>query len=198
MEDIEQYQAGLSKEEINLLPLRHYQGRIHLVRSKRQLDFALERLRGESVLGFDTESKPAFKRGESYPPSLVQLAGVDAVFLFHFGWLPFPDELKSLLADPEVVKCGVAVRDDIKALQEVSFFEDSGFLDLGEVVRGHGCRNSGLRTMAANFLNFRISKRARRSNWSRLNLTRTQIVYAATDAWLSRELYLWLKARDWL
>lgn len=179
-----------SKEDINRLPLKRYAGTIKIVRTPRQLESALKVLEGERILGFDTETKPCFKKGVQEPLSLLQLAASDRVYVFQFKFIPFNGALSRLMADADVVKAGVAVRDDIKGLQELSAFQDAGFVDLGEVVREAGAGYTGLRNLAAGFLGVRISKGLRVSNWGRRDLTRQQIEYAATDAWISRELYL--------
>lgn len=196
MELLEKYKQTITNEQINSLPLRKYDGPIHLVRSKKKLESALEELNRENVLGFDTETRPAFTKGTYYPPSLVQLAGGEAVYIFQFSFLSISQELVDLLANPSIIKAGVAVRDDIKALKELRPFEDAGFVDLGEVSRDNEIPTNGLRNMAANFLGYRVSKGARRSNWAVRQLSRSQILYAATDAWVSRELYLWMKKME--
>jgi len=151
---------------------------------------ALAALTAETLLGFDTETRPAFRKGQSFTPALVQLAGATCVYLFQLNRVPFDDALAGLLANPGIVKAGVAVRDDIKALQALTDFEPGGFLDLGDQARDLGLRTNGLRNLSANFLGFRISKGAQRSNWDTATLTPKQVNYAATDAWVSRELCL--------
>jgi ribonuclease D len=180
----------LSKEEINTLPIRRYAGAIHIISTRRDLAKALQALRGERVLGFDTETKPTFRRGPMRPPALLQLATSEAAYLFQLKRIELPAGLRSILADPDIVKAGVAVHDDIRDLQRVSPFTSAGFVDLSQVARGLGVIQSGLRSMAARFLGFRVSKKAQCSNWEAKELSPSQIVYAATDAWVSRELHL--------
>jgi ribonuclease D len=181
---------ALSKEDINRLPLKRYNGLIKMVRTPRQMEAALKSLKKERVLGFDTETKPCFIKGVQEPLSLLQLAASNRVYVFQFQFVPFNGSLADIMADADVVKTGVAVRDDIKGLQDLSAFDDAGFVDLGEVAREAGAGYTGLRNLAAAFLGVRISKSMRVSNWGRRDLTKKQIVYAATDAWISRELYL--------
>lgn len=190
---MEKYIRTLTKEEINQLPLKRYKGPINLVRSKKKMKSAIEQLRKESILGFDTETKPSFKKGVTNTPALLQLAGSETVYLFQLTSMSFPKELKLLLSDPDIIKTGVAVRDDIKGLKEISEFEEAGFIDLSEVSRQSGIPTTGLRTMAANFFGIRISKSAQSSNWGRKELKPAQIVYAATDAWMSRKLHLFFQ-----
>lgn len=188
--DLEPYRGKISKDAINSLPIQRYEGPVHVVRSASALAAALDRLRAERLLGFDTESKPAFRKGATPRLSLLQLASADAVYLFQLRLIPFADRLQAILADPRIIKAGVAVRDDILELQKVAPFTAAGFVDLGDIARSQGIETNGLRNMTANFLGFRLSKTAQRSNWANPELSQRQILYAAADAWAGRELYL--------
>lgn len=179
----------ISKAEINLLPLGAYEGPIHLVKTQEDLSHAVGELGKEKVLGFDTETRPAYRRGESYLPSVLQLAGMRAVYIFQLQALEIPGEIVELLSDPSIVKAGVAIRDDISGLRELFPFEPYGFVELSTLAGSLGYENAGLRSLAACLLGFRISKAAQTSNWATRNLTSVQMRYAATDAWVGRELY---------
>ncbi|MDD2236992.1 MAG: 3'-5' exonuclease domain-containing protein 2 [Kiritimatiellae bacterium] len=179
----------LSHEDINALSLRSYQGVIHFIRDSEEVDKAVEKICQDHVLGFDIESKPCFRKGEKNPPALLQLAGSDGVYIFRLIDLLLPESLCRLLADPAIVKCGVALHDDFKDLNSLREFEPAGFVDLGVAARQAGLQHHGLKGLAALLMGFRISKSAQRSNWAGDHLTEKQITYAATDAWLSRELY---------
>jgi ribonuclease D len=184
------FDRRMTREEINALPIRRYGRKVGIVRTRQELDAAVGRLAKERVLGFDTETRPAFEKGRVYPPALVQLAGRQGVFVFQLGHLKFPPALRRLLADPDIIKAGVAPEYDVAQLKELGHFRDAGFVDLSEVARRAGIKNHGLRGLAAVLLGFRISKQAQRSNWARETLTPAQVIYAAMDAWVSRELYL--------
>ena len=179
----------LNKEEINELPLEYFSGSIHVLESKKDVNKVCARLQNESILGFDTETRPAFKKGQFFLPSLVQLAGLDTVYLFRINKCGLPGSLKSLLANHTIVKTGVAIDRDIKDMQKISDFTPGNFVDLGEVARKKGLHHHGLRGLAALLLHFRISKGSRTTNWNADRLTAKQIRYAATDAWVSREVY---------
>ncbi|MDR2892525.1 MAG: 3'-5' exonuclease domain-containing protein 2 [Deltaproteobacteria bacterium] len=181
---------SLSKEEINTLPIYRYDGKIVQVDDADKLRVAIERLRQEKVLGFDTETKPSFRKGTSHQPALIQLACSDVVFLFLLRKLPLGPELAAVLADPSLIKAGVAIRDDMNFLRALYHFEPGGAVDLGDLARKKGLQSYGLRPLAACLLRARISKNARCSNWNNSELTEQQINYAATDAWISREIYL--------
>ncbi|MFK4766190.1 3'-5' exonuclease [Desulfobaculum sp. SPO524] len=190
MTDISKYQGKIAKDEIMALPLRAWEGETELVNTPEAVPDALNALSAARVLGFDTESRPAFRKGKYYPPSLIQLATADKVFIFQLSKLEFPDGLCDVLSNPAIVKTGVAVRDDIKDLQNIKSFPEDGFVDLGVVAQALKLETHGLRNLAAKFLGFRISKSARCTNWANPRLTKQQIAYAATDAWVSREIYM--------
>ena len=151
---------------------------------------ALARLTSADLLGFDTETRPAFRKGQSFPPSLLQLATADEVFLFQLNRVGLPGALIKLLSDPDILKAGVGLDFDLKTLQELRPFQPRGFVDLARVARSKGIRNNGLRGLAAAVCGIRISKSARTTNWANDLLTPQQIRYAATDAWIGRELFL--------
>ena len=189
-----EYLRKISKEEINSLPQAQYDGEILLVREAADLGPALARLDGEDVLGFDTETRPSFSKGTAHPPALLQLAGADLVILVQLALAPLNEALAALFTDENIVKAGVAVRDDIKGLQRLLPFMPAGFIDLSECARGAGLETFGLRPLAANFLGVRISKNAQCSNWGNQSLNAQQIRYAATDAWISREICLRMRS----
>lgn len=190
-----QFQTSITKEEINNLPLFRYEGPVEIVGTQGAMMAAVAELRGEVVLGFDTETRPSFKRGQNYPTALLQLAGEHKVFLFQLLQLPTLAPLAGLLSDPAILKVGVAIRDDIKKLRESEDFEPGGFVELAEITQKADVVNTGLRSLCAIFMGARISKGAQVSNWSRSDLSEAQITYAATDAWVSREVYLRLRER---
>ncbi|MBC8207001.1 MAG: 3'-5' exonuclease domain-containing protein 2 [Kiritimatiellales bacterium] len=180
----------ITKPEINLLPMKQYEGPIHLIRTPEEADRAAEKLKAESLLGFDTETRPAFRVGESYRPSLLQLASEKEVFLFQIQKTGLTKGLCDILASPEIIKTGVSIRDDVSELRKITNFEPAGFIELATCAKKARIKNLGLRGMAALLLGFRISKREQVSNWAKSELTDSQITYAATDAWLGREIYL--------
>ena len=188
--EIDQIQKSITRDEVNDLPLTRYQGPIKLVSGRKSTREAVAKLRDEKILGFDTESRPTFRKGVSYPPSLVQLAASSTVYLFQFPNGHLPGALLPLFRSPGIVKAGVAIRDDIRKLQALRPFSPGGFVELSDCCQPLGVNHTGLRNLAAIFLHFRVSKGAQTTNWARRDLTPAQVRYAATDAWVSRHLYL--------
>ena len=160
------------------------------------MEKAIELIHEEALLGFDTETRPSFKRGENHPVALLQLASETDTFLFQLRDLGLPDPLKELFEDESVLKIGVAIHDDIKALQQKSEFQPNGFVDLADIARRYGIITTGLRNLTGIVLKSRISKRYQLSNWNRKILDEHQQLYAATDAWVCREIYLQMMESD--
>ncbi|MEO5376501.1 MAG: 3'-5' exonuclease domain-containing protein 2 [Magnetococcus sp. DMHC-6] len=184
----------MPKSEINQLPITKWEGSVRLIQSSQDFLLAMEELQHETVLGFDTETKPVFRKGQNNSPSLIQLAGENLVLIIQLTALEDIQPLVRLFGDSKVRKVGVGLAWDLKQLQEVFSFQANEFVDLGEKARKSGIESQGLRTMAARFFGYRISKRAQCSNWQRRHLKPHQLAYAATDAWISREIYFLMKS----
>lgn len=182
--------VSIAREAVATLPIRRYEGQIYLVTTASDLELAMTDIRQEQVVGIDTETRPAFRKGESYPPALVQVATAQAVYLLRLRQVDCAAALAELLGAPGIVKVGVALADDLRQLKQAFPFEATAILDPGHIARRHGIRQTGLRNLTALFLGFRITKGARTSNWAAAHLSAAQIAYAATDAWACRELYL--------
>jgi ribonuclease D len=180
----------VSREEINALPIRRYEGPVSVISAAHQLGAALDDLLQERLVGFDTETRPAFRPGESYPPSLAQLATARAVYLFQVRHPEVAAAVARVLGEQRIVKTGVSVADDLKSLKKLVAFSEKSVVDVGALAQRHGLQQSGVRNLAGLLLGFRIPKGTKTSNWARQTLTEQQIVYAATDAWACRELYL--------
>lgn len=181
---------AISREAMAKLPIRRYEGEVCLVTASRDLKRAVTDIRAESVVGFDTETRPAFNKGESHPPCLVQAATARAVYLFPLRQPEVFAVIAELMAEPRTVKVGVALANDLRPLKLLFAFAERNVLDLGVVARRCGLDQTGLRNLAGIFLGFRIPKGARTSNWAAPHLSAAQITYAATDAWACRELFL--------
>lgn len=180
---------SISNDELAELPLSSFKGVVHVIEQPEDLGFALEYLSFQTILGFDTETRPAFKKGQTYPVSLLQLSTSEQAFLFRINKIGLPIGLIRILASPKILKIGVAIRDDIKILQRIVPFKPSGFIELQDLVKDYGIENFSLKKLSAIILGFRISKSARLTNWDVHELTEQQLIYGATDAWVSCEIY---------
>ena len=185
----EQLPSRIEKTAIMELPLIRYTGSVSLVTTQEELLASVEHLSGEDVLGFDTETKPSFRRGQSHPVSLLQFAAHNHVYLYQLHKLKDLGPLNELLSNASIAKAGVALHDDVRLLNELHSFDPKGFVEISSITREWGIENTGLRSLAALLLGHRISKSMQVSNWGKSTLTRAQIIYAATDAWVARCLY---------
>lgn len=174
-------QNSLTPEQINALPLMEFSGKIILIDRPEEARAAALELKNESVLGFDTETRPSFKKGEFYHVSLLQLATEKKAYLFHLCRADLMPEIVSVLSDAQILKVGVATRDDIKGLQLLHPFKAEGFIDIALGLATPG-RTPGLRALVAEYLGLKLSKAAKITNWEAPHLSRAQLAYAAKDA----------------
>lgn len=188
--DLEALKKRLTREEINALPLRSWDGEVKVIRNLEQWKAAEVEMRKDGILGFDTETRPTFHKGKLNAPALMQIATADTVYLMQLGWIPFGSIQAELLADADIIKVGVGIGDDMRALGRVFPFAAAGVVDLASVAKKHGLPNQGIRSLAASLFGWRISKGSQCSNWSLRQLTPRQIAYAATDAWIGRMIYM--------
>jgi ribonuclease D len=187
------FRTTITKEEIALLPRMKFAGEIIYIDSTEAFNHFFPYLADQKLLGFDTETKPAFKKGVKNEVSLLQLSTANQAFLFRLNRIGIPKPILQILSDPKIIKAGVAVRDDIAALNRINDFVPAGFIDLQKLVKDFGIEDSGLKKLAANILGFNISKRQQTSNWEQDQLSIGQLEYAATDAWVCHEIYQILK-----
>ena len=158
---------------------------------------AVRYLKKQKVLGFDTETRPCFSPGQrQYPTALIQLSGEDKAFLFRINLIGIPAKLCSILADPGILKIGAATGGDITGLYHRAGFHAAGFVDLQKMVWEWGIRDKAVKKMAAIILGVKISKAMQLSNWEADVLSPAQQLYAATDAWICREMYLKLQQEE--
>ena len=185
------FQISISPEEIGALELVSFPGRIEVIDTPGPaLEGALGYLRRQKVLGFDTETRPTFSPDQhSNGTALLQLSGKERAFLFRLNKMGLPRKLASILAHPGILKVGAATQDDIRGLQKITKFSPKGFVDLQSIVWEYGIRDKSVKKMTAIILGVKISKAQQLSNWEAERLSDSQQHYAATDAWVCREMY---------
>ncbi len=186
----------ISKEEIQNLPLLSYAGEICLIDSKDAWAEAYEDIKSEKVLGFDTETKPTYVKGPLNKPAIMQFATSQKVYVIQLSKTKLAPTMCDLLSNSEILKVGVALRDDMIFLQKHAKFKAAGDIDIANIAKEKGYKEAGLRTLCATVFGGRLSKTMRCSNWERSTLSQAQLVYAATDAWISRRLYLKLMGEE--
>lgn len=183
------FQETISNEELYELPLKHFEQEIIVVDQLDQVDKAIEYLQTQEILGFDTETRPSFKKGRINKVALLQLGTADKIYLFRLNKIGLPKQLCYLLEAASIKKVGVAIRDDIKVLQKLHNYKPVGFVELQDLVQDYGIQNFSLKKLSGIVLGFRISKSQRLSNWEAPMLSNGQQTYAATDAWVSFMIY---------
>ena len=179
----------LSKNEINSLPQIKFNGDVEVLSSNDNVQAAVNYLMNYDLIGFDTETKPTFVKGPLNPPSIMQLACIDKVYIFQLDNESLYKKLFPILSNENITKCGVSVDRDLIELMYLSPFDPLSFVDLGNIARDNDVPHHGLRGLVAMFLKHRISKGAQISDWSKTVLSQSQITYAATDAWISLKLF---------
>lgn len=179
----------ISNEEINALPLGAFEGKTIIVSEEKKIIHAFDEIKEHEVVGFDTETKPVFVRGQQNKVALMQVALPDKVFLIRLKQTGITPHLVEFLESDSILKAGVALRDDIKALQRLKHYKPGGFIELASMSKEAGLQVESVKKLTALLLGFRISKSAQTSNWEAEVLHEKQISYAATDAWVCLQIY---------
>jgi ribonuclease D len=180
---------SITHEEITGLPLKTFSGKIVLVKDAQNLPKVFKEVSKYEVVGFDTETRPSFKKGEIHIVSLLQLALPKKVFLIRLKHTSLTEEIVRFLEDESILKAGVGIRDDIKALHKLNKFKAAGFVELSTLAKESGLQVESVKKLTGLLLGFRISKSAQTSNWETERLSTKQLEYAATDAWVCLEIY---------
>ncbi len=181
---------SISNEALNELPIEGFNGKIVVIEYARDVKKVYPYLKNQTQLGFDTETRPSFKKGRKNKVALLQLSTADTAFLFRLNKMGLPKALCDILSDPNIIKTGVAIHDDVIGLQQLAPFTPHGFVEIQDMAKAMEIQNLGLKKLSGLFMGFRISKAQQTSNWELEDLSEAQLRYAATDAWVSLEIYL--------
>ena len=192
---MEPYLNNITREEIDLLEVHHFTGVIYVIDHEDDISAAVEKLKKHTVIGFDTETKPSFKKGKTHKVALLQLATQNEAFLFRLNKTGINEELVSLFENEDIIKTGVAIKDDIRKLKALKDFNAKGFLELQNYSGFFNIESNGLKKLAAIVLGIKISKSQQLTDWEANVLTEAQQKYAATDAWVGLEIYNGLRSR---
>jgi len=183
------FQTTITKDEIRLLPKKSFEGRIIIIDTFHGYKKFIPVIKQEKLWGFDTETRPAFKKGTFNKPALIQFASDAYAFLFRLNRIGLPAELVDVIEDPEISKIGVALHEDLKDMGMLRKLKPAGFTDLQKYAGQFGIESKGLDKLTAIILKFRISKSQQVTDWERRNLSPQQLSYAATDAWVCYRIY---------
>lgn len=189
-----EFRATISKEEISALPRVSYGGEIVVVDTRKAIESACEYLSQQSMLGFDTESRPSFRKGIVNKISLLQLSTEEKCFLFRLCRINLDKAILKILENKNIMKVGLSVSGDMRELGMLCSFRPRGFVDLQEMVPAYGINDLSLVKITGIVLSGWLSKAQRLSNWESVQLTDAQKIYAATDAWVCTEIYKTLKS----
>lgn len=177
------------KHDISRLPIVAFQGEIEVVNTPAEASAAVDYLMHQSVLGVDTETRPAFKKGVTNKVALLQVSSHERCYLFRLNLLGITPEIKYLLEETEIKKVGLSLIDDIPALGKRLDFCPGGFIDIQNFIGDLGIEDMSLQKIYANLFGKKISKGKQLSNWEADVLTEAQQRYAATDAWSCIMIY---------
>ena len=186
------FKTKITKDEVNQMPIAIFEGKITLVDDSSKIQQAIEELRKSVVVGIDTETKPSFTRGTHNKVSLVQISTLEHCFLFRLNKIDFPTSLAEFLADENIKKIGLSLRDDLNGLNKHHKFKPANCIDIQTIAQSYGILELGLQKIYAILFGKKISKSQRLTNWENPELTEQQQRYAATDAWASLQIYLQL------
>ena len=181
--------VSILKEELADLESAKVRGQIKVVDTKPKLSWALRYLRKYKVVGFDTETRPSFRKGQVYKVSLIQLSVGDKTFLIRINKTGFTKGLIKFLEDPEILKIGLSLKDDFHSLRRLQEFEPSNFIDLQQYVKNFLIEDNSLSKIYAVLFGKRICKAQRLTNWEAEELSLSQQQYAALDAMACLEIF---------
>ena len=180
---------SISKQQLATLPPAHFTGSIVVVATAADVDGAVKQLRDADLIGFDTETRPSFKKGQNYNVSLLQLSSTDVCFLFRLNKIGLPEPLKELLEDKDKIKVGLSIHDDFRNLHKTYSFEPRGFIELQTFVTRWNIIDKSLSKLYGILFGQRLSKSQRLSNWESEILADSQQHYAALDANACIQIY---------
>ena len=187
-------EISISKQQLASLPAAQFQGSIIVVDDPEMVEYAIERLRKADIIGFDTETRPSFRKGQSYKVALLQLSSNDECFLFRLNKIGMPEPLKMLLEDKTMQKVGLSIHDDFRNLHKTYDFEPQGFIELQEFATQWNIIDKSLSKLFGILFGKRLSKSQRLSNWEAEQLAESQQHYAALDAQACVKIFTHLNA----
>lgn len=182
----------ISKETVSELPIETFNGEIIIIDKAEDVATAIDDLSKHTKIGFDTETRPAFKKGQYNKVALIQLSTMDTCYLFRLNKIGYPDEIDKIICNDNIIKIGLSLRDDFAAMNRRSEMTPVNFVDLQPFVDNYGIDDNSLQRIYAIIFGKKITKRQRVSNWEADKLSEAQKNYAALDAWACLKIYNYL------
>jgi len=179
----------IDKSDLADKPRVVFNGIIEEIDTEEKAQKAIETLSKESVVGFDTETRPSFTRGVAHKIALLQLSTENYGYLFRLNKMGIPDCVADFLSNPDIKKVGISIKDDFHSLASRRKFTPAGFVELQELCGEMGIEEKGLQKLYCLLFKERISKNQQLSNWEIDSLTESQRQYAAIDAWACLRIY---------
>lgn len=185
------FKPTLTKEELNELEAETYSGNIHIVNTEEEAKDACAYLMKQKIVGFDTETRPSFTKGETHNVALMQISDATDCYLFRLNLMGMPDCIIKFLRSKKVKKIGLSTKDDFRALNQLKpDIKPDNFIELQNYVTAFGIEEKSLSKIYALVFGKRISKGQRLSNWEAEELSAKQQLYAALDAYATRQIYI--------
>lgn len=198
MSTVGDFDISISKEAMAALPPEKFQGEIVVVESEADIDSAADALEQAPLIGFDTETKPAFQKGQINYVALLQLATPDVCYLIRLSKIGLPDRIKNILENADIRKVGLSIKDDFHSMAKITELHPAGFVDLQEYVKRYHISDCSLTKIHSVIFGRRISKSQQLSNWEAQSLTRKQQEYAALDALACINIFRHLEAGNFV
>ena len=184
--------VSIDKQAVNQMPVVDFPGRIHIINDATQIERAVATLRQWDAVGFDTETRPCFKRGERHHIALLQLSTHSDAYLFRLNKTGVTPTLRHYLEDKRCTKVGLSITDDFHQIAGICNCQPEGFIELQQMVKRYQIADMSLQKIYAILFQQKISKKQQLTNWEATQLTESQQRYAAIDAWACLRIYEYL------
>lgn len=189
-------EISIPKESLAQMPVLECPVRIVTIDTPEKADLAAEALMHEKVIGFDTETRPSFRKGHTNKVALMQLSTDSVCYLFRLNVTGLTASLCRLLENPDVLKIGLSIHDDFSVMHRSSDVQPGGFVELQDYVRQFHIKDASLQRIYAILFSKKISKSQRLTNWEAAALTRKQKEYASIDAWACLHIWQYLQSGE--
>lgn len=194
----EEIEISISKEAVSQLPTEEFNGECIIIDTISKVTPAIAYLNRHKLVGFDTETRPSFKKGIHYNISLIQISTDSVCFLFRINKIGMPEKLLKFLNSKKTKKIGLSLENDFGMINKVKEIDQSGYIDIQKLAPQYHIKDASLQRIYAILFDKRISKSQRLTNWEAQQLTPAQCRYASLDAWSCLKIYNFLKSGEFI